>query len=260
MRLSEDWETPTQVLDETETVFKPNRITNDWEQSRVTRISAAPDIPAKFNPTKAVITVAVVICLSFICSIGGWIFLSSLGSGTNFGNKESDLSRATPTPTPTNFNRTSIRNQKTNSEQIHNKSTPKISVGGESFKACDRLVGSGIYGKWLEMGGGNGKMGCPLMNETEAPRSPNGTTGRMTQFSKGDGGYLVWHGSGRFSGITFEVSGCMFKLYSSLGGTASWLGFPVKDGFFTPTGARQDFESGYILWDSKNYHCRAYRN
>lgn len=130
----------------------------------------------------------------------------------------------------------------------------------ETFKACDFYLGSGLYNKWKEMGGEDGKLGCPVMSEAEAEPSPQGTTGRYTRFVKGDGGYIIWHGSGRFAGTSFEVSGCMFKLYYDLGGTRSWLGFPIKDGFFTSTGARQDFEGGYILWDSKTYNCQAYKN
>ncbi len=82
----------------------------------------------------------------------------------------------------------------------------------------------------------------------------------MTQFSKGDGGYLIRHDSGRFAETAFEVSGCMFKLYAGIGGTNSWLGFPIEDGYTTSTGARQGFEGGYILWDSKTYNCQAYKN
>jgi hypothetical protein len=132
-------------------------------------------------------------------------------------------------------------------------------LGGESMKACRYYLGSGLYDKWQQMGGESGRLGCPMMNEIEAGRSPQGTIGRMTQFSKDDGGYIIWHGSGTYSGTSFEVSGCMFKLYSSIGGTGSWLGFPVKDGYVITTGARQDFEGGYILWDSKTYVCQAYR-
>lgn len=130
----------------------------------------------------------------------------------------------------------------------------------ETLKACEYFLGAGLYDKWKQMGGENGKLGCPTMNETEAESSPQGTTGRITQFSKGDGGFIIRHGSGRFSGTAFEVSGCMFKIYSSLGGTGSWLGFPIKDGYNISTGARQDFEEGYILWDSKTSVCQAYGN
>ena len=146
--------------------------------------------------------------------------------------------------------KSAIKNQDKNSDNVGS--------GSEKFKACSYLLGSGLYNKWVEMGGENGKLGCPIMSETDASRSPQGTTGRMTQFIKGDGGYLIWHENGQFSGTTFEVSGCMFKLYASLGGTKSWLGFPIKDGYSTVPGARQEFEGGYILWDSKTYKCDAY--
>ncbi len=127
-------------------------------------------------------------------------------------------------------------------------------------KACDYFLSSGVYDKWKQMGGKEGKLGCPTMDEIEAEKSPQGTTGRMTQFSKGDGGFIIRHESGRFSGTAFEVSGCMFKLYADIGATESWLGFPTKDGYVTSAGARQDFEGGYILWDSKTYNCQAYKN
>jgi len=130
----------------------------------------------------------------------------------------------------------------------------------EILKACGYFLSSGLYDKWEQTGGEDGNLGCPIINETEAESSPQGTTGRMTQFRKGDGGYIIRHGSGRFSGTAFEVSGCMFKLYASIGGTGSWLGFPIKDEYPTSTGARQDFEGGYILWDSKTYNCQAFEN
>lgn len=133
------------------------------------------------------------------------------------------------------------------------------SVNKETLKACNYFFGTSIYEKWKQMGGENGVLGCPMMNEIEAEPSPQGTKGRMTQFSKGDGGYIIWHETGNFSGTAFEVSGCMFKIYHSLGATKSWLGFPIKDGFTTSGGARQDFEDGYILWDSKTYNCEAHR-
>ena len=130
----------------------------------------------------------------------------------------------------------------------------------ETLKACEIFLSAGLYDKWKRMGGENGNLGCPTTGETETEISPQGTTGRMTQFSKGDGGYIIRHDTGRFSGTSFEVSGCIFKIYASIGNTKSWLGFPVKDGYTTPTGARQDFEGGYILWDSKTYKCQAYEN
>lgn len=130
----------------------------------------------------------------------------------------------------------------------------------ETLKACEYFLSVGLYDKWKQTGGKDGKLGCPTMNEIEAEASPQGTTGRMTRFSKGDGGYLIQHTSGRFAGTVFDVSGCMYKIYSNIGGTKSWLGFPIKDGYPASPGARQDFENGYILWDSKTYNCQAYKN
>jgi hypothetical protein len=132
-------------------------------------------------------------------------------------------------------------------------------LGGECLQACGFNLGSGLYDKWAETGGETGKLGCPIMGEIDTPGSPCGTTGRMTQFKKDDGGYIIWHRSGPLAGKSFEVSGCMYKLYSSMGGAASWLCFPTSDGYVTPTGSRQDFEGGYITWDSKTWTCNAYR-
>lgn len=135
---------------------------------------------------------------------------------------------------------------------------------------CGQTVSTALFDKWTEMGGETGKLGCPINQQTEAPTSPQGSTGRWIQFAKGDGGYLIeWTrsqaGEGNvkpvpLAGRAFEVTGCMFKLYASLGGTKSWLGFPTVDGAETSTGARQDFEGGYIVWDRKTYECNAHKN
>ena len=117
------------------------------------------------------------------------------------------------------------------------------------------------------MGGETGKLGCPITQETDAPASPTGSSGRWIQFAKGDGGYLIEYASqvseanmkpAPLAGHVFEVSGCMFKLYASLGGTKSWLGFPTGDGYETDPGARQNFEAGYVEWDRKTYRCEAH--
>lgn len=149
-------------------------------------------------------------------------------------------------------------NQNSNGTDVNsgNKSSPEKQAG----LACSQSLSSALYDKWIEMGGENGRLGCPLTAESEAPGSPQGTTGRWVQFQKGDGGYLVWHQSGPNAGKAVEVSGCMFKLYANLGGTKSWLGFPLSDGREITTGARQDFEGGYVQWESKTYVCEAHKN
>jgi uncharacterized protein with LGFP repeats len=147
--------------------------------------------------------------------------------------------------------------------------TPTSTVVAQSTTICGQVVSPGLLKKWNELGGETGKMGCPINQETDAPASPQGSVGRWIQFAKGDGGYLIEHTRreyqtknvkpGLFTGQAFEVSGCMFKLYTSLGGTKSWLGFPIGDGYETDPGARQQFEGGYIVWDRKTYVCEAHR-
>jgi hypothetical protein len=138
-----------------------------------------------------------------------------------------------------------------------NVSTPALT---KSKVACNTPLSDPIYDKWIQMGGENGRLKCPVDSESDAPTSPLGTTGRWVRFSAGDGGYIVWHESGPNAGKVFEVSGCMYKLYASLGGTKSWLGFPTGDEQEISPGARQEFEAGYVVWDSKTYACQAHKN
>ena len=130
---------------------------------------------------------------------------------------------------------------------------------GMAQNACGFSLGSGTYNKWMQLGGERGFLGCPIMHEAEAGRSPQGTTGRWVEFRGGDGGYIIWHGSGRFAGRAFEVHGCIFKLYKSLVGTLSWLGFPISDEYAAPGGSRSDFEGGYVYWEANTRRCRAFR-
>lgn len=124
--------------------------------------------------------------------------------------------------------------------------------------ACGLTLGSGIHAKWTATGGERGLLGCPVTDERDALPSPRGTTGRYAEFRGGDGGFIVWHGSGPLAGRSFEVHGCAFKVYRSLG-TASWLGFPVSDERDVPGGRRSDFEGGSIVWEAAGRTCRAYR-
>jgi hypothetical protein len=125
--------------------------------------------------------------------------------------------------------------------------------------ACGFSLGSGIYAKWVATGGESGFLGCPTGNEAEAARSPQGTGGRYAEFRGGDGGVIVWHGSGRLQSRSFEVHGCIYKVYRSLGSSASWLGFPTSDEYDASGGRRSDFEGGAIVWDARTRECRAVR-
>jgi len=145
--------------------------------------------------------------------------------------------------------------------------SPVSAIKPTNATMCGQTVSEAILNKWTEMGGEAGKLGCPINQETEAPTSPAGTTGRWIQFAKGDGGYLIVYSPqtsepnmkpAPLAGRVFEVTGCMFKLYASLGGTKSWLGFPIGDGYEIDPGARQNFEAGYVEWDRKTYRCDAH--
>jgi hypothetical protein len=135
-----------------------------------------------------------------------------------------------------------------------------VPINDKGTRACGRLLGSGIYNKWVQTGGEKGFLGCPTTDEAEAGRSPNGTSGRFALFGAGDGGLIVWHRDGRFAGRSFEVHGCIFRLYQSLGGTGSWLGFPTSDEYDVPGGRRSDFENGYIVWNAQTRNCEAHKS
>ena len=132
--------------------------------------------------------------------------------------------------------------------------------GGGSGNACGYTIGSGIYDKWMQMGGQGGVLGCARSGESEAGRSPFGTTGRYALFSGwANAGVIIWHANGRFAGRSFEVHGAIGQLYQSLGGTNSYLGFPVSDEYSVPGGRRSDFEGGYIIWDASTGRAQAFR-
>ncbi|HKY59615.1 MAG TPA: LCCL domain-containing protein, partial [Gemmatimonadota bacterium] len=125
--------------------------------------------------------------------------------------------------------------------------------------ACGRTLGTGIFDKWQGLGGEGGFLGCPTSDEMEAAPSPQGTTGRWVSFA-GSSGMIVWHGTGARISHTYEVHGDIAKLYASMGGSASWLGFPISDEYDVAGGRRSDFEGGYILWNATTFETKAYRH
>jgi hypothetical protein len=158
-------------------------------------------------------------------------------------------------------NTNSARSQPSPTQSSRTEPSPSAASTVANDKlVCGRTVSAAIYDKWISAGGESGKLGCPATNQDDAGLSPQGTQGRWIQFSRGDGAYLIEHKTGRNAGKVFEVSGCMYKLYGSLGATRSWLGFPLGDGYESDPGVRQDFEGGYTVWDRKTYVCEAKRN
>lgn len=195
---------------------------------------------------------------------GSWSATPAVSGPTRVAPAPSETPTVTPTGTPASTpSKTpgttptpSVGSVPRGSEMTPNGTG--TSNGSESLKACGYILGSAIYNKWIQMGGESGVLGCPETNERGAASSPKGTSGRYVQFTKDGGGLLVMHESGKYAGSAFAVRGCMYKTYNDLGGSTSWLGFPITDGYPAPSGQRQDFEGGYILADSKTEKCQSF--
>jgi murein DD-endopeptidase MepM/ murein hydrolase activator NlpD/photosystem II stability/assembly factor-like uncharacterized protein len=111
-------------------------------------------------------------------------------------------------------------------------------------------VHGAIYTKWGQKGFAGCPLGLPTSDERDAqPSGPTGRTGRVSDF---EGGHIHW-----WTGAVqaFETHGAIDSLYASMGGTASWLGFPTSDEYVASTGyVRSDFEGGYITtMDGANF-------
>lgn len=135
--------------------------------------------------------------------------------------------------------------------------------GDNSSSGCEHSLGSAIKAKWIQAGGGQGVLGCPDMDETAATQSPQGTSGRYVDFKGGKGydpGTIHLSTSGRYRSTAFITRGAIFALYKSLGGSSSWLGFPISDEHDSPGGRRSDFEGGYIYWNAQTGQTKAFRN
>ena len=118
--------------------------------------------------------------------------------------------------------------------------------------ACGFTLGSDIYAKWIALGGQSGVLGCATANESEAAKSPQGTTGRTASFVNGA---IYWHRDGPFAGQAYEVHGCAIGVYTSLNFSGGIFGFPVTDAFLVDGGFRDDFQGGYIVTISGQNIC-----
>lgn len=116
-------------------------------------------------------------------------------------------------------------------------------------------VHGAIYTKWGQKGFAGCPLGLPISDERNA--QPSGATGRTGRVSDFEGGHIHWWTNATQA---FETHGAIDSLYTSMGGTVSFLGFPTSDEFTTPPNnyARNDFEGGFITTtDGVNY--RAFR-
>ncbi len=93
-----------------------------------------------------------------------------------------------------------------------------------------------------------------------AGRSPQGTTGQYAKFSgPNEPGAIHWHRTGRHAGKAFATYGDIYNVFSNLGGSTSWLGFPTSDEYDVQGGRRSDFEGGHIFWDARTGKSEARR-
>ena len=116
---------------------------------------------------------------------------------------------------------------------------------GEVFE-----IHGAIYATWSAMGYADSILGLVTSDERDAVPSFKGTTGRVSDF---ENGHLHWHSSGDHYMVTYMTYGDLDELYVSMGGTASWLGFPVMHQEDRAGYGYCEFEGGYIEWDGITY-------
>jgi hypothetical protein len=121
-------------------------------------------------------------------------------------------------------------------------------TGGDTRKVCGHTVSRAVFDKWQQMEGENGLLGCAYSDEREAKDSPTGTVGTVVTFSK-PGGAIYHATAGRHMGEVHEVHGLIGQKYGELGGSGSWLGFPISDETPHSVGRQSSFEGGYIIYN-----------
>ena len=111
-------------------------------------------------------------------------------------------------------------------------------------------VHGAIHAKWQAKGFAGCPLGLPISDERAATTSgATGKSGRVNDFERG---HIHWWTN---APQAFETHGAIDSLYTSIGGTGSWLGFPTSDEYIASTGRpRGDFEGGFITTaDGVNY-------
>jgi M6 family metalloprotease-like protein len=123
---------------------------------------------------------------------------------------------------------------------------------GEVFE-----IHGAIFAKWEDEGFAGGIMGLVTEDEKEAAKSPYGTTGRYSKFENGT---IHWISNKTGDNVDHLQRGQSFitysdldKVYTDMGGTYSWLGFPVMDQEIRDGHGYCEFEGGYIEWDGSGY-------
>jgi uncharacterized protein (TIGR03437 family) len=132
--------------------------------------------------------------------------------------------------------------------------TSDASAGGtQTFEAFAALSGSpailisgGIYTKWAALGSETGAAGPPTA-EAVTFTTNGGNSGNAQTFKNG---VIYGATAGPRTGQTFFVSGLILAQYTSIGGPAGSFGMPVTDEFQSGVNHRQNFENGYIDYNT----------
>lgn len=122
-------------------------------------------------------------------------------------------------------------------------------------QTCGFSIGPAAMAEWADMGGVDGRLGCPTASETATVPSPTGARSSVTAF--GDRGAVYTIESGAQAGKAFAITGCAWRLFFGYGGAGGWLGLPTEDAQNTPDGQTQKFEGGTITLTRATSTCDA---
>ncbi|HSZ52860.1 MAG TPA: hypothetical protein VK801_14925 [Caulobacteraceae bacterium] len=128
-------------------------------------------------------------------------------------------------------------------------------AGAESAKACGFSIGPAAMAEWEDMGGAEGRLGCPTADETPTVVSSTGANSDVVAF--GDRGAIYTVRSGPQAGKVFAITGCAWRLFFGYGGAGGWLGLPIEDAQNTPDGQTQRFEGGKVTLTRATSVCDA---
>ena len=111
--------------------------------------------------------------------------------------------------------------------------------------ACSVSMSAEAATAWSELGGAEGRLGCPTAAETATIPSIHGGAARIVAF--GERGAIVLPLAGPAAGKAVTMFGCAFVLWTQLGGPGGRLGLPLADAVNNPDGWVQRFEGGQVV-------------
>lgn len=122
--------------------------------------------------------------------------------------------------------------------------------------ACGFRMAAPAMAEWVNLGGKDGRLGCPTADESETVPSKSGT--RSLEIVFGDTGAIFTPLTGPRSGKAVAIADC-YRLYYQYGGAAGWLGLPLADAENTPDGQKQAYEGGEMRFGRALNSCDAER-